>query len=261
MSRADEVDLEDTSRTPRQRKPKGSVALCMQPSVSGKSVQSLGSKPKYGLPTDGGAGIPSGSAAKPQDGLPTLDEGAGESSGSAQSPGTKPQYGLPTDGGAGGPSGSAGASSSTDAPPPPPQRLEGDSRIDRKKSRDQIRAAYRKVQQRPPATYNPHGYLDVPEICNRIATPWSTQPGECKCETEWPTFLTAALSSGQAVRTLTTPCYDGTMTIEPGQKPIASYRRPGGHNMKERWWYNAILEGLVIVTTKLGHTKTIALVN
>jgi hypothetical protein len=199
---------------------------------SGKSAQSPSTKPQYGLPTDGGAGGSSGSAAKPQ-------------------------YGLPTDGGE-----TAGAaSSSTDGPPPPPQPLEGDSRSDRKKSRDQVRAAYRKLQQRPPATYNPQGYFDLPEICNRIATPWLSQPAECKCETEWPTFLAAALSSGQAVRTLSTPCYDGTMTIEPGQKPIASYRRPGGHLMKERWWYNAILEGLVIVTDKSGHKKTIALVN
>jgi hypothetical protein len=260
MSHADEVDMEETSRTPRQRKPelkpKGSVAESLELTESGKSAQSPPTKPQYGLPTDGGAGGSSGSAAraKPQYGLPT-DGGAGGSSGSAAR--AKPQYGLPTDGGE-----TAGAaSSSTDGPPPAPQPLEGDSRSERKKSRDQVRAASRKLGQRPPATYNPQGYFDPPEICNRVATPWLSQPAACKCETEWPTFLAAALSSGQAVRTLSTPCYDGTMTIEPGQKPIASYRRPGGHQMKERWWYNAILEGLVIVTDKSGHTKTIALVN
>jgi hypothetical protein len=51
------------------------------------------------------------------------------------------------------------------------------------------------------------------------------------------------------------------MTIEPGKKPCASYRRPGGHLMKERWWYNAVLEGLAKVTDKSGNTKAIALVN
>jgi hypothetical protein len=103
--------------------------------------------------------------------------------------------------------------------------------------------------------------LDVPPICNRIATPWFDQPAECQCESEWPKFFAAALQSGQATRTQTTECYDGTMTIEPGKKPCASYRRPGGHLMKERWWYNAVLEGLAKVTDKSGKTKAIALVN
>ncbi len=75
------------------------------------------------------------------------------------------------------------------------------------------------------------------------------------------TAVLVALMSGQATRTLSTPCYDGTMTIEPGHKPKASYRRPGGHLMKERWWYNAVLEGLAKVTDKSGKTKAIALVN
>ena len=49
--------------------------------------------------------------------------------------------------------------------------------------------------------------------------------------------------------------------MEPGIKPCASYRRPGGHNMKERWWYNAVLADLAMVTDKSGHSKAIALVN
>jgi hypothetical protein len=31
--------------------------------------------------------------------------------------------------------------------------------------------------------------------------------------------------------------------------------------MRERWWYNAVLEGLAKVTDKFGRTKTIAIVN
>jgi hypothetical protein len=112
-----------------------------------------------------------------------------------------------------------------------------------------------------PASYNPKGYLDVPPICNRVGSPWFDQPAECSCASEWPKFFAAALQSGQASRLLSTPCYDGIMKIEPGTKPCASYRRPGGHNMKERWWYNAVLEGLAKVTDKSGSTRTIALVN
>jgi hypothetical protein len=226
--------------------------------------------------TDGGAGGPSGSED-------------GDAVGPTASPRTKPQYGLPTDGGARGPGGSASASSSSFGPPPPaptplqqaleddileddigppppappplPQALEGDTRAGRKKSRDLLRAGARKQQQPVPPSYNPHGYLDVPQICNRIATPWSSPPADCQCAVEWPTFFAAALMSGQATRMQTTPCYDGTMTIEPGTKPSVSYRRPGGHLMKERWWYNGVLLGFAKVTDKLGHSKTIALAN
>jgi hypothetical protein len=103
--------------------------------------------------------------------------------------------------------------------------------------------------------------LVPPPICNRIASPWFDKPVECQCETEWPKFFASALMSGQATRTLSTPCYDGIMTMEPGKKTCASYRRPGGHLMRERWWYNAVLEGLAKVTDKFGRTKTIAIVN
>ena len=227
---------------------KGSVANEIKLVESGKSADPRMTEPQYGLPTDGVAGGPNGSQY----------EDAVGPSGSAASFRTVPQYGLPTDGGARGPSGSAEASSFSAGPP---QALEGDNRRDRKKFRDQLRAEARKLKQRPPASYNPQGYLDVPPICNRIATPWSFQPAECQCEKAWPKFFAAGLMSGQITRTLSTPCYDGIMTIEPGKKPCASYRRPGGHLMKERWWYNAVLEGLANVTSKSGHTKTIAIVN
>ena len=139
--------------------------------------------------------------------------------------------------------------------------LVGDTGRERRKHRDILRAAARRDQQPPPASYNPHGYLEVPDICNRVATEWGQQPAECKCATEWPQFLAAAYSSGQAKRVQSAQCYDGVLRLEPGQKPVASYRRPGGHNMRERWWYNAVLEGLVNVQTRTGQSKSIAVVN
>jgi hypothetical protein len=139
--------------------------------------------------------------------------------------------------------------------------LVGETRADRRRHRDTLRAAAWFNKERPPASYNPHGYLEVPDICNRIATEWGQQPADCKCATEWPQFLAAAYASGQAKRVQSVECYDGVLRMEPGQKPVASYRRPGGHNMKERWWYNAVVEGLVIVQTRTGQSKNIALVN
>ena len=101
----------------------------------------------------------------------------------------------------------------------------------------------------------------MPDICNRVATEWLRKPGECKCATEWPLFLATAYASGQARRVQSMECYDGVLTLELGQNPVCSYRRPGGHNMKERWWYNAVLEGFVVVQTRSGQFKSIALVN
>ncbi len=222
-------------------KPKGTVATAL--AQGSQTADPPCTTPQYGLPIDGGAG--------------------------GQSP-SKPQYGLPTDGGAGGPSAAASsssagpappsASSSSAAPPSPPLALEGETWRERKQSRDQLRAEARKLM-RPPASYNPQGYLDVPPLCNRIANPWGEKPAVCVCGSEWPKFFSAALSSGQVQTIKSTKVRHGTLTIEPGIKPGASYRRPGGHNMTHRWWYNAVVEELAKVTDKYGHTKAIAIVN
>jgi hypothetical protein len=196
MSQAYEVD--SSSSTPKRRKlERAGSGKSMQPAVKSKcsvanmirvvarakSADPRMTEPQYGLPTDGGAGGPSGSQ---------YGDAVGPSR-SAASPRTEPQYGLPTDGGARGPSGSAAASSSSFGPPPPappplqqalegdtrrdptdggargpsgsaaasslelgppppappplPQALEGDTRRDRKKSRDQLRAEARKLKQ------------------------------------------------------------------------------------------------------------------
>jgi hypothetical protein len=103
--------------------------------------------------------------------------------------------------------------------------------------------------------------LEVPDICNRVATDWGKEPAECMCAKEWPAFLAAAYASGQAKRVPSAVCYDGELKLEKGQKVTASYRRPGGHNMGESWWYNAVVESFVDIVSKTGHSSTIAIVN
>ena len=148
-----------------------------------------------------------------------------------------------------------------DVAPVTPVALVGESRAQRKKHRDRLRASAKQNELPYPVCYNPHGYLEVPDICNRIATDWGTDPAGCMCATQWPAFLAAAYSSGQAKRVQSAVCYDGALTLEPGQKVTASYRRPGGHNMKERWWYNAVIDSFVDIMSKTGHSSTIAIVN
>ena len=145
--------------------------------------------------------------------------------------------------------------------PVEPVALMGDSRAQRKKYRSSLRASAKKNELPYPVCYNPHGYLEVPDICNRIATDWGKDPAGCMCATQWPAFLAAAYSSGQAKRVQSAVCYDGELMLEPGQKVTASYRRPGGNNMRERWWYNAVVESFVDIMSKTGHSSTIAIVN
>ena len=148
-----------------------------------------------------------------------------------------------------------------DVAPVTPVALVGESRAQRKKHRDRLRASAKQNELPYPVCYNPHGYLEVPDICNRIATDWGKDPAGCMCAMQWPQFLAAAYSSGQAKRVQSAVCYDGELTLEPGQKVTASYRRPGGHNMRERWWYNAVVESFVDIMSKTGHSSTIAIVN
>ena len=148
-----------------------------------------------------------------------------------------------------------------DVAPVTPVALVGESRAQRKKHRDRLRASAKQNELPYPVCYNPHGYLEVPDICNRIATDWGKDPAGCMCAMQWPQFLAAAYSSGQAKRVQSAVCYDGELTLEPGQKVTASYRRPGGNNMRERWWYNAVVESFVDIMSKTGHSSTIAIVN
>ncbi len=253
-------------------KPKGTVAIAL--TQSSQTADPPCTKPQYGLPTDGGAGGSStagassaAAAVSPVNWGTWCEENPenkmGSAAASSSAAAAVPSAQL---GSAAASSSSAGppdASSSPAEPSPPssPVALEGDDRRSRKQSRDQLRAEARKLKKTPPASYNPQGYLDVPPLCNRIASPWGEKPAECLCGSEWPKFFSAALSSGQLQRIQSTDTYHGTLTCEPGIKPCASYRRPGGHNMTHRWWYNAVVEGLMKVTDKSGHTKAIAIVN
>jgi len=100
-----------------------------------------------------------------------------------------------------------------DVAPVAPVALVGESRAQRKKHRDRLRASAKKNELPYPVCYNPHGYLEVPDICNRIATDWGKDPAGCMCAMQWPQFLAAAYSSGQAKRVQSAVCYDGELTL------------------------------------------------
>jgi hypothetical protein len=72
---------------------------------------------------------------------------------------------------------------------------------------------------------------------------------------------TQALKTGQAVVTRKVDMSDGVMTTSPESKPTASYFRPGGKNMGERWWYNAVLTEAYNVQDKTGKKFQVAAVN
>ena len=148
-----------------------------------------------------------------------------------------------------------------DVAPVAPVASVGEARWDRKKHRDMLRATAHRSQQPYPACYNPQGYLEEPKNCNRLATEWGKDPAGCMCAMQWPQFLVAAYSSGQAKRVQSAVCYDGELTLEPGHKVVASYRRPGGIHMREKWWYNAVVESFVVVKSRTGQSSTIAIVN
>jgi hypothetical protein len=236
-------------------KPKGTVAIAL--TQSSQTADPPCTKPQYGLPTDGGAGGSStAGASSAAAAVPSLNWGTW----CEENPENKIESAAASSSSAGPPD----ASSSLAEPSPEGDdrvALAGDDRKSRKHSRDQLRAEHRKQKKPVPASYNPQGYLDVPPLCNRIANPWGEKPAECVCGSEWPKFFSAALSSGQVQRIQSTETRHGILTTEPGIKPCASYRRPGGHNMTHRWWYNAVVEGLAKVTDKSGHTKAIAIVN
>ena len=240
-------------RPPPLKSTRGSPAAGTTEMVPRGSVaKELHAKPQHGLGASSAGGCNSSAFAAGE--LPKV------SVSSVQHQTGEPEHGLVA-------SSVEGAASSTDATdmvdvaPVAPVALVGEARKDRKKHRDILRGAAHRNQQPYPVCYNPHGYLEVPDICNRIATDWGKDPAECMCATQWPQFLAAAYSSGQAKRVQSTECYDGELTLEPGQKVVASYRRPGGNQMRSKWWYNAVVESFVVVKSRTGQSSTIAIVN
>ena len=163
------------------------------------------------------------------------------------------RYGSPTDGDAGAASGSA--------QPPSPQPLYGSTWAERNQERNWIRAQARMKKLPVPRTFRANGLVEPPLPCNRIAVPWGKQPGPCHCKEEWPKFCARALRSGQARRIHAgrVECYDGFLTIRPGEIPRLSYRRPGKRG--EKWWYDGLLAQVLEVTDKSGHKRKIAVVN
>jgi len=137
----------------------------------------------------------------------------------------------------------------------------GLSRAERQRARSELRSQAHKAGKPHPKTFNPAGYKELPPICNRVGTEWGAQPEPCACETEWPAFLATALQTGQATIIDEVDTFDGKLRIIPGVKPTASYRRPGGHNMKERWWYNAVVVQAYSVFGKDGKCRQVVAVN
>jgi len=137
----------------------------------------------------------------------------------------------------------------------------GLSRAKRQRARSELRSQAHKAGKPHPKTFNPAGYKELPPICNRVGTEWGAQPEPCACETEWPAFLATALQTGQATIIDEVDTFDGKLRIIPGVKPTASYRRPGGHNMKERWWYNAVVVQAYSVFGKDGKCRQVVAVN
>ena len=155
-------------------------------------------------------------------------------------------------------SGSEPASASSEQQSVP---LPSGSRAERQRARSELRSQAHKAGKPHPKTFNPAGYKELPPICNRVGTEWGAQPEPCACETEWPAFLATALQTGQATIIDEVDTFDGKLRIIPGVKPTASYRRPGGHNMKERWWYNAVVVQAYSVFGKDGKCRQVVAVN
>jgi hypothetical protein len=137
----------------------------------------------------------------------------------------------------------------------------GFSRKERQRARGEMRSEAYKAGKPHPKTFNPAGYKELPRICNRVGTEWGEAPAPCVCKTEWPAFLATALQTGQATIIYEVDTSDGKLRISPGVQPTASYRRPGGHNMKERWWYNAVVVQAYSVFGKDGKRRQVVALN
>ena len=55
--------------------------------------------------------------------------------------------------------------------------------------------------------------------------------------------------------------YDGRLDIPRDEKVVCSYRRPGGHLMRERWWYNGLIAKAYSVCGKDSRCYQVVAVN
>jgi hypothetical protein len=138
---------------------------------------------------------------------------------------------------------SAPASSSSDRPV---IALVGDTAKERHAARAKARAEARRAKATMPLFMAAPSAITPPMICNRVAVPWGTEvtPDHCKCE-EFARFLGTHGTNPHLVRSITEAHDREGRPFKMGD-PV-SYFRPGGKNMKERHFYNAVVVQLVAV--------------
>ena len=120
----------------------------------------------------------------------------------------------------------------------------------RKRERSDLRA-----QSRQPTASSSKGSATViargpstvigqhPPVCNRVNRPWNKPPAPCSCA-EWPAWLSKAVQANLAVKIPVLTTASGEQIECEESKPDVAYWRPGGHNMGETFWYNAVVSGV-----------------
>jgi hypothetical protein len=120
----------------------------------------------------------------------------------------------------------------------------------RKRERSDLRA-----QSRQPTASSSKGSATViargpstvigqhPPVCNRVNRPWNKPPAPCSCA-EWPAWLSKAVQANLAVKIPVLTTASGEQIECEESKPDVAYWRPGGHNMGETFWYNAVISGV-----------------
>ena len=138
---------------------------------------------------------------------------------------------------------SAPASSSSDRPV---VALVGDTARERHAARAKARAEARQAKATMPLFMAAPSAITPPMICNRVAVPWGTRvtTEHCKSE-EFARFLGTHGTNPHFVRGITEAHDREGRPFKLGDR--LSYFRPGGANMKERRWYNAVAAQLVAV--------------
>ena len=136
----------------------------------------------------------------------------------------------------------------------------GQDHKERKKDRDRRRAEARKRKQPPPRTVSSARLVPMPELCNRAGAPWGQKEFPCQCE-QWPAFIEAGLRSGLVRPIKQVTSIEGEPIDLSSGKPHVGYWRPGGHNMVERFFYDAVVVGAWSVTQMDGTEKSCASVN
>ena len=108
------------------------------------------------------------------------------------------------------------------------------------------------MKARPKYAFRPHRFVgrgpmamsnrrDPPPICNRVAAEWGQEPLPCHCD-EWPQWLADHAEEWELLQEWGMP--SGTVHVKGDGKPPCAYYRPGGNNMKERHFYDAVLLGI-----------------